>query len=381
MKPIIRLLLFFAVLFAASCSQPSDMLTVINSDGSCYREFTENADDAFLSGNLSAENNPFPVAVDSTWEFVWSFRGSKLRTDFPLSKAVVDSIDKIVADQVRIAGRLSKEHVIVFARRHYKSVEELDSTLKLKNSTEWSKIRVKHCLDKKFRWFYTYYDYRETYAKSALRLEIPIEEFMTKDEALFWFTGTPNLLRGMNGPEIRSYLGQIEDKYNKWITLNVWNAEYKVLLESYNGIDKKPVSKLQLQSLRDSIYNSKITTLDNFDMEKALNSFFKTHVFSELWKDENTPLKKFEKNLDKQFSFLFSPAFNYKLIMPGEVTQAGNALVHGDTLVWELSSYQLIPADYIIEAQSRRANVWAFILTGLIVIVAAGSFVCKPRKS
>jgi len=66
--------------------------------------------------------------------------------------------------------------------------------------------------------------------------------------------------------------------------------------------------------------------------------------------------------------------------MPGVVTGQNNAVVHGDTLVWNLTTYRMIPADYVIEAQSRKANSWAFILTGLILIIAIGSFVWKPGK-
>jgi hypothetical protein len=380
MKTMSKFLLFLSILFVVSCSQPSDMLTVLNPDGSCYREFSENADDAFLMGDLSAKHNPFPSDVDSTWEFAWMFRDTKLRTDFPLSKVVVDSIDKIIANRGRIAGRLSKEHVIVFARRHYKSVEEMDTVFKLKESNDWNKIKVKHHLNKKFRWFYTYYTYRETYPMIETGFELPIENYMTQDEARFWFTGKPNILQGKNGMEIREYLGKIEDNYNKWITENLWNAEYKILLDNYNKLSKKPVPKVQLKALKDSIYSSKVNKLESFDMEKALNCFFRTNVFSELWRTESSPLKKFENDFNKKFSFLFAQGFNYKLILPGKIIQPGDAIIQGDTMVWKLTSQRLVPADYVIEAQSRKANTWAFILTGIIAIIAIVSFLWKRRK-
>jgi len=238
---------------------------------------------------------------------------------------------------------------------------------------------VKHRLEKQFRWFYTYYTYRETYPMIKTGFALPIENYMTKDEAQFWFTGKPNILQSMNGLEMREYLGKIEDSYNKWITQNLWNAEYKVLLNNYDSLSKKPVAKEQLQTLKDSIYNSKIKNLDDVDMEKVLNSFFKTDAFSELWKNENSPMKKFEKDFNKKFTFFFSQSFNYKLILPGKIIQSGDAIIHGDTLVWKLSSYRLIPADYVIEAQSRKANLWAFILTGILILAAIASFIWKPK--
>ncbi len=76
----------------------------------------------------------------------------------------------------------------------------------------------------------------------------------------------------------------------------------------------------------------------------------------------------------------FEKEFAYKLILPGKIIQPNNAIVQGDTLVWKLSAYRLIPADYVIEAQSRKANIWAFLLTGVIVLLAVGSFLWRPKR-
>jgi len=40
MKSIVKFLTYFSALIIVSCIEPHDMLTVINSDGTCNREFT-----------------------------------------------------------------------------------------------------------------------------------------------------------------------------------------------------------------------------------------------------------------------------------------------------------------------------------------------------
>jgi hypothetical protein len=380
MKTIAKLFLLLGVVFVGSCTQPTDMLTVINSDGSCYREFSANADEAFLRGDKSEEHNPFPVVIDSTWEIRWSVNKSGFRNDFPLSKAILDSIKKATANAGKNGDENSTGEFVVVAHQDYSTVEEMDREFKLKSSNEWSKIKVRHSLDIKFRWFYTYYTYRETYPMIKTGFELPIENYMTKDEARFWFTGEPDILKGMNGVEVNEYVNRIESNYNKWVVQNLWNAEYKVLLGVYDQLTEKPVTKGELQSLRDSIFVEKVNQSEDFDMEKTLNSFFKTSVFTELWKTESSPMRKFEKNLDKKFAFLFSQSFNYKLILPGEVIQSGDALIQGDTLAWKLSTYRLIPSAYVIEAQSRKANLWAFVLTGVMLLGVAGWFVWQVKR-
>jgi hypothetical protein len=375
MKPSIRISLFAMVLFTVSCSAPTNMLTGINADGSCYRAFTEKVDPAFMVNGLAKGNNPFPVTIDSTWEISWIYRNSGLRMDFPLKKSVCDSMIKQGADNKNVNNQFT-----VYIRRDYHSVEEMAATFKLKKSHEWSNMKVKYNLEKKFHWFYTYFTYRETYPKIHTDFELPIENYMTRDEAQFWFTGKPDLLQGMNGLEIREYVGNLEDKYNRWFAQNIWNVEYKVLLANYDRIRYKPVTKKRLALLKDSIFHS-IANVEDCDMEKSLNSYFKTKAFSLLWMTKDSPMKKFENDFSGQeiVEYFFREC-TYKLKMPGEITQPNGAIVQGDTLVWKLTAYRMIHDDYVIKAQSRKTNSWAFAVTGLIVLLAVGSFFYKPKK-
>jgi len=105
MKAILKNLIFFFVLCLASCNNSTDMLTVISADGSCYREFYEFADSSFLAGDLSEKHNPFPVLVDSTWEFSWKYKNNEFRTDFPVEKAFFDSVKNINYRELSIAAR------------------------------------------------------------------------------------------------------------------------------------------------------------------------------------------------------------------------------------------------------------------------------------
>jgi hypothetical protein len=92
-------------------------------------------------------------------------------------------------------------------------------------------------------------------------------------------------------------------------------------------------------------------------------------------------MKKYEDEFEnKEFISYFGKSFKYKLILPGKITEPNNAIVKGDTLIWKLTAYHMIPANYVIEAQSRKANVWAFILTGIILIITIGSFIWKPKR-
>jgi len=383
MNSIIKFLFYFSVLFVLSCTESTNMLTVIKSDGSCYREFNSKVNQAFLQGDTTSKLNPFPVDINSNWIVSWKFRDSNWFTEFPASKSKIDSIVKSIKSKSKptVGGEQKSDDFYVHTRRNYASIEDMAANFKLKKSHKWSEMKVKYTLEKKFRWFYTYYIYRETYPKIKSNFDIPIDKYMSNEEALFWFTGKPDILKGMNGIEIREYVGSLENKYNKWITYNSWNLEYNVLLKNYSKIKKQPVSIVRLEMLKDTIFDSKVKDAEEYSMEKVLNNYFKTNVFSILWNEKDSQLKKFEKDFDEQdFMRFFTESFNYRLIMPGKIISPNDAVMSGDTVTIKLTAYRMVPSDYKIEVQSRKVNIWAFILSGIILLVAAGSFIWKPKK-
>jgi len=235
MKLSIQILSLLSVLIAVSCSNNDDMTTVINADGSCYREFTSQEDSTFMVGASKKTN--FPVEIDSSWNVNWEFLKLASGKDYPLKPSKIDSILKNSPDSV--VHTLFTVHI----RKDYKTVEDMATSFKLKSSNNWSSFKVDYSLKRKFRWFYTYFNYRETYPKIKTNFNLPVENYMSKDEARFWFTGQPNILIGMNGLEIREYMGTLEEKYNLWFGQNIWNNEYKVLLKNYDLVKKKPVSR------------------------------------------------------------------------------------------------------------------------------------------
>jgi len=377
MKTSIKILLFFCSLFLASCADNSEMLTVIKSNGSCYREFTENVKPSFLTGD-SIDENKFPIEVDSLSNIRWKCNDSEWINQFPVSKNFLDSIVKN-----NPKDSLSKEKENSFTailRLDYASVKEMHEKFRLKQSHEWSKMKVNHALEKKFRWFYTYYNYSETYPHLKTDFKIPIDKYMTNDEASFWFTGQPNIVQGMNGIEMREFVGKLEEAYNVWYGLNVWSNEFDVLVKNYDLVKIKPVSVERLKELRDTIFFS-IKEKDKYEMKDVLNQYFKTQVFSPLWLSDSSVMRKYEKGAENQeYMTYFTKDFNYKLIMPGKIISAINAVQHSDTLSWKLTAYRMAISDYTIEAQSRKTNIWAFIVTGLLVILAIGIFLWKGNK-
>jgi hypothetical protein len=56
------------------------------------------------------------------------------------------------------------------------------------------------------------------------------------------------------------------------------------------------------------------------------------------------------------------------------VVDAGTGVCRNGTIFYPLTGERLIPQDYTITATSRVINIWAFIVTLLIVVLAIGSW-------
>ena len=70
----------------------------------------------------------------------------------------------------------------------------------------------------------------------------------------------------------------------------------------------------------------------------------------------------------------------YDLVMPGTVTDAGMGEYDGRVIHYQLGGERLIPGAYTIAATSRVANVWAFVVTLLIILLAVGSWFYQKKR-
>ncbi len=362
------------VLIMASCKNKDDrMLTVINADGTCSREYTFHSTQQWLS--IPPEED-YDSIVDKTWERSWSVLGAdSVRYPVPLTEAQLDSMQ--AQDLSKPLGNMLMVHV----KKDYKSVEEMSAQIYRAERSHLVKvegIKASSQLEKHFKWFYTDYTFTETFANEDSTLfPIPLSQFLSADTASFWFTGQPNLTRSLSGAEMKEMLDGIEKKVSQWSNAN-WFAEIcKVISDHYDKVKNPPVSKERFISICDSLVMLPcvLNPKDSESVEEGfdlLHDVFQSDVYTEF-------LQSYEGGLG-QYGGLLSFGNNYDLVMPGRVLDAGMGEYDGEVIHYRLGGERMIPGDYTITATSRVTNVWAFIVTILVVLLAIGSFFYR-RKS
>lgn len=367
MKTISYSILVVCMLLCFSCVKDNQMLTRINSDGSIYREFTRNADSAFMVGNTS--ESQFPIDIDSSWQIKWKYNSTEIHSEWPLKTWKNDTINK---DKI----------VTVWASRKYNSLNDLSSNFKYKKSHEWNDLNIQYSLEKRFRWFYNYYTYKELYPKLNTFDRIPIEKYMNNEEALFWFNGNPEIIKGKNGIEIKEFTERIEEKFNKWFSNNLWEIQFEILINNYDSFENFKISKDRLLIAKDSIFKEYVNKeWSENKFEIILDDFFKTTEFSKLSKLPDNPFEKYKNYIESQsFIKYFHKEIKYQLLMPGKILQANNAEMRNDTLEWNITAYRMVFRDCEISSTSRKANIWAFIVTGFFLFLTIGLYFYKTNK-
>ena len=363
---IIAAMMLFVIL--ASCGNKDDrMLTVINEDGTCSREYTFHSSQQWLSASSSED---YDSIVDKTWERSWSVLGAdSVRYPVPLTEAQLDSMQEL--DLSKPLGNL----LMVHAKKEYQCVEEMSAHLyraERHHLKEVDNIKANSTLEKHFKWFYTDYTFSETFVYDGPALfPIPLDRFLSADTVSFWFTGQPDLTQNLSGAEQKDMLDDIEKKIGQWTNANWFYEICNVIIANYDQIQNPPVSKERFSIVRDSLVMMPCVLNANEgeglgdNITNLLEKTFQSDAYKQFLQTNESGFRQYEQ--------LLSFGNNYDLQMPGTVIDAGMGQYDGDVIHYRLGGERLIPGAYTITATSRVTNVWAFVITILVVLLAIGS--------
>ena len=317
-----------------------DMNTIIHADGTCRREICFKADSAALAnGSINAHSNVLDILNDNSWTY-----------------EVQDTS-------------------WVKAYRDFSSPDEMAEAMPLQVAGQQVKSKAK--LEKQFRWFYTDYIYTETFESIAPTFVIPLTNYMEKDMADYWLTGTPDVMKGYSGLEMKDYLDSMEDAYIHFVNANILNDLMDVLAEHYNDITKAPVSKEEFLASKSELIeqaDKMSTDVLNFEPEKLLVETFKTEAYNQVLKDDPVISEAWEQRQNVYVSLLMLDV-DYQLTMPGgiiEIYKCGDGVFRDGELHYRLNGMRLLAPCYIIKATSSGKNNWALYLSLAIVLLAIG---------
>lgn len=366
-----------ALLMTSCRNNDSQMLTIINEDGTCSREmsFHPYPQEVMAQLNEPIENNGLHYGTD--WQRTWSVVGDSVRHPCPMTEAQWDSLRR---PEENVSNK-----ILMHTKRNYQNVGEMSDSL---TSIVGHLFKATASLDKHFKWFYTDYLYQETLTITDIEkiFSVPLDRFVSADTASYWFTGQPNLAEGLTGAEQKELLDAIEAGISHWFSACTMSSICDFIANvHYDEVKNPPVSKEQFLALKDSIVMSPtVRNLDLFcnisQVSKIIKDFYHSDAYTPLFSDST----KWERRLEtkyKSYEYLMMMAPQLVYVMPGKVIDGGAGVIEGNVVHYKFSGERMIPHPYDVVITSRVTNVWAFAATFLIILVAIGSFFYRHKRA
>jgi len=141
---------------------------------------------------------------------------------------------------------------------------------------------------------------------------------------------------------------------------------------------KKITTGYDLDTVKEKIYDEvkaidEVSDIGPKTVCAVLDSFYVTTYFSSQYKIYKDTL---DKDFELKTSFLIDAVLghiiSYELVIPDKILQTNAPIINSDTLVWKVDGMRLLFDNYTLTAEYRVINSWAFVLSGLIIIIAVG---------
>lgn len=350
---VLALLVAVLSLWTTGCLE-HQVKTTLNADGSCERTITLNAD------SKKVPETSFPLPTGTGWDTSWAQAGDA-RYAVSFSKAFRDF------------DGLSGEYT-----------QAVDSM----------KIRLALSVNKSFRWFYTYYDYTETYGRFTDYTLVDPQTVLTEEEIRMLTYGDSSKT--------------LKYKREEWVARNLFEALHRRFARGAEVLQDSLLTPATVAAHKEELFRTLVgyagpglEMKDPEDILRQLSSYRGTRaeMFSEngvtdeglnafaeiaagILKTEATWKLKDSVRAGWQDVLAMvggkgtkGESFTNEVILPGILLETNAPEVKGNTVSWKFNVDQLALRGYEMQARSRVVNEWAVAVTGILVLALLGLLV------
>jgi hypothetical protein len=367
---IMRNMAVISIMFLSGSCLDYVVNTRVNKDGSITREYVVRGDSTeIFKGSLC-------VPYDSLWKVTHTY----------VNKDKQDTASEKSQYEYR-------------ASRTFKSGKELSEWMASDTSSRTIKTRV--TVHKRFRWFYTYYEYKEVFPMSYPFRKVPVDSFLTKIEQsividdgqtvyspaerkMIWKKDTLTYRFNQDDSvEMKKISDQCEEKLVRWMTASLIE-EFIGVLESDLG-DNPATKEIRQKSDQFSaaVFNKvRLLSDDSISVQLLVSigdSLITSDRLNVLYASNPGVFAAIDKNL-KELDFLDNDDDYYQsLTMPGNVFSTNAEEIKTPLLIWDFEPNSFLMKDFVMSASSRIANYWILVLTGMIAAFLLVILVSKRK--
>jgi hypothetical protein len=326
-----------AMLLISGCLDVN-VRTSVSSDGSSERTIMTR------TNSKSVPPGMFPVATDSSWKVEWKETDDK-----------ENRYEYIAGKQFANPDEL---------RREYARLSDTGA------------VGIDVMLEKRFQWFYTYLDYRETYIRREPGLLVPLTQFMTEEEINRYVYGDKS--------------DSLKKKIDEWTGRNMFEQIYRPMVDEAARLNNPALPSALLEEKKETIYAAIVKADTAGRASGSPDSTRKgvdtpDDVLRVMREELKIPaVELLRPVIVRAWEKLESDAGGEKktpdswtctVQMPGILLGTNSTIVEGNSVTWKFGADQIRAGHFIMRASSRVANVWAFVVSGFVVIIAIGAAV------
>jgi hypothetical protein len=343
----IKLITAFLLIMVASCDEPETIVTnFVHADGSVTRKIEmRNLENKFKISNIQ-------VPFDSTW-------------------TLRDSIE---------IDRQGDTTWIKRAEKLFQNVDELNQVYK--NDSSANKIISRHAGFKKtFKWFNTEFRFSETIDK-MLEYGYPVSDFLNGEELSYFYSPKTLIHEKENGPDslkFKTLRDSVNYKTENWGSKNLvseWIGEFTKLTKGKAGDE---MSMPSLKTREDEFI--KIVAAS----DKKLDSLWTNGILLRQFIGEANAIK-FKREADSAVNIVSNKFFvNFKeydvrIVLPGKIIGSNGFIDSSQILLWPVKSDYFLTEPYVMWAESKVPNRWAWIVSAVFLVFVITGVVVRSIK-
>lgn len=258
--------------------------------------------------------------------------------------------------------------------KKFASAEDANADLSVVSDTI---LQVTSKFEKKFRWFYTYIRYSETYHKLN-KMKLDPEDYFTREDYAFIDRLPAEGQKIAKADEL--YLNLLHDKIFSKYGEDVMQEEFLTLagivVTAQPARDSLKKHKTDLRAALEKL-NDRGGVDQNNMLLAALDSF-KIPIDQSKVAEFQIAQKKFWKKIGF-ISTVDDGKFVNRINLPWDVVNTNADSVSGNTLIWSPPTIKFLLKDYTMYGECRKLNWWA-VIASLGVIGLTGYLFIRKRS-
>ncbi len=325
--------------FALSSCREITIKTTINNDGSFTRLITLKGD----SADVIKLDLPYPV--DSSW----------------VREFYSDTSD-------------TTKYICTYTKT-YKNDDLLNA--EIHNDTSWrSQIQRDVEISKRFMFFYSFITYRQVY-KAANPMAEDYHGYLNNED-LLWLSEVKTQQSKKDSIRYDSADARLDRYWTNALLIGIMDDLEKGL----NQLDEPGLKDFDLSLYRDSIAANVMKWSDG-KFEVAIDALVAWSGNPELARLHDIEPPVFQ-DLDELNIYIakliFAEKYTLEAEMPGLITETNATMMHGNTVSWDIAPLSFYFEDYEMTVESRVVNYWAFIVSGIVILLLLIALIVKLFK-